>query len=123
MSSVATESTPPESARVSLAPPGTWRASSAATRAARSLGGRFLELAIAHQPLEARFDELGGALVGEAPQRVLQRLLQALRRGRVVAMGAAERLVHDFVDQAERLQPVGSDAERLGRLRRHLGVL
>src|SRR5262245_62220335 len=114
MSSATIESTPPERASVTRAPDGTYRRSCSRTHSARSLRGRFLELAIVHQPLEARLDELGRALVREAPQRILQRLLQALRGGGMVAVSAAQGLVHDLVDQAERLQAAGRDPENLG---------
>src|SRR5688572_24940876 len=70
-----TESTPPESA----------------TAVRLSFRG-FLELAIAHQALEARFDELPGLLVRELLERLGERLAQRLRGGLRVAVRAAERL-------------------------------
>src|SRR6185436_13792039 len=92
-----TESTPPESA----------------TATVLALG-RFLELAIAHQPLEASLDELLRLLLAQLLESVGERLLQRLRGRLRVAMRAAQRLGHDLVDQAERLQAAGGDAERVG---------
>src|SRR5574341_2637164 len=83
---------------------------------------RFLELAIGHQALEPALDELFRLLLLKSFQRLRQRLLERLHRRLGVAMRAAQRLGHDLVDEAERLQAVRRDAERLGRVRRHLGA-
>src|SRR5262249_20551762 len=81
--------------------------------------GRFLELAIAHQPFEAELDELLGLLLAQLLEGVGERLLQGLGRGLRVAVRAAERLGNDLVDEAEGLQAAGGDAERLGGVGRH----
>src|SRR5581483_2048798 len=83
----------------------------------------FLVLAIAHQALEALLDERCDVLLRERAQRVLQRLLYRERRRGGVAVRAAERLVQDADDQAERLQPARGDAERLRGLGRLVGAL
>src|SRR5688572_3240146 len=101
-----TESTPPERAT-----------------AVRGLAlARFLELAMAHQALKPLLDELARLFLLQLLQRLGERFLERLRRGLRIAVRAAERLGNDLVDQAERLQAVRGDAERLGRLGRHLGA-
>src|SRR5437016_14674808 len=71
----------------------------------------FLELAIAHEPFEPRFHQLLRLLVLDLLQRLGQRALERLRRHLRIAVRAAERLGNDPVDEAERLQPAGGDAE------------
>src|SRR3954447_17951054 len=71
-------------------------------------------------------EELGPALrqklLGTERRAALQfledRALQCANRRVGVAMSAAERLGHDSVDDAERLQVGGGDLHRFGRLRR-----
>src|SRR5687768_10998043 len=109
-----TESTPPESATVMRFPRND-------RRSALALGG-FLELAIAHQPLEALLDELFRLFFAQLLQRLGERLAQRLRRGLRIAVRAAQRLGNDPVDEAEGLQAARRDAERLGGLGRHLGA-
>src|SRR5688572_19062424 len=99
-----TESTPPER-----------------PTAISALGG-FLELAMAHQALEAFLDQVLRLLAVELLEGLEQRLAQRLECGLRVAVRAAERLGHDLVDQAERLQAGGGDGEGLGGLRRHARV-
>src|SRR5207244_4487179 len=67
--------------------------------------GRFLELAIGHNALEALLDQLFGLFLLQLLERLGERLAQRLRGGLGVAVRAAERLGHDLVDQSERLQP------------------
>src|SRR6185436_20599257 len=82
----------------------------------------FLELAIAHQPLEALLDELLRLLFAQLLERLGERLAQRLGGRLRVAVRAAERLGDDLVDEAEGLQAARGDAERLGGLGRHLGA-
>ena len=56
-------------------------------------------------------------------QRIVERALEVRGHLRVVAMGATHRLADDLVDQAQRLQAVRGDAQRLGRVGRPLGRL
>src|SRR6266545_1227995 len=72
-----TESTPPESPTATRLPRRSCARRKART-AASALGG-FLELAIAHQALEALFDELLRLLLLHLPQRFDERLLQRVR--------------------------------------------
>src|SRR5262249_16795786 len=118
--SSATESTPPESpTRMRLpASSGAARATAAGTSAL--LG--FPELAIAHEPVEPRLHQLFPLLLLDLLERFGERALERLRRGLRIAMRTAERLGHDLVDEPERLQPARGDAERLGRIRRHVGA-
>src|SRR3954469_20531094 len=115
-----TESTPPDSPTRTRLPwsPSSVRPTAAVTSAL--LG--FLELAIAHEPFEPRFHQLLRLLVLDLLQRLGQRALERLRRHLRIAVRAAERLGNDPVDEAEGLQPAGGDAERLGRIRCHLGA-
>src|SRR5262245_6101212 len=84
--------------------------------------GCFLELAIAHQPLEALLDELLWLLFAQLLERLAERLAQRLGGGLRVAVRAAERLGDDLVDQAEGLQAARGNAERFGGVGRHLGA-
>src|SRR5262245_10723665 len=101
----------------------------AATRASESAGVPrlllldFLELAMADELLEAALEQLVERRLLELAPTVLQGLLDGLHRRFGVAVRAAERLVHDLVDQAERLQARSGDAERLRRFRRIVGAL
>src|SRR5438445_1414558 len=88
-----------------------------------SLLGEFLEFAVVDPTLLAALEQGVGREVLEASQAVLDRLLQVLRRLGVVAMRAAERLVHHFVDDAQRLQARGRDAEAFRGLPRILRAL
>src|SRR5712691_12139652 len=106
----ATESRPPERPSARCAPGKILGASTAATLSGNSLELEFPELPIAHQALEALLDEFLGALVGKTAQRVGECLLQALGHGGRIAVRAAQRLVHDPVDQSKSLQAVGGDA-------------
>src|SRR5918999_6140322 len=99
-----TESTPPDNATATRFP--------AKAASSGSALGSFLELAIAHQPLEALLDELFGLFLLQLLQRLGERLSQRLRGRLRIAMRAAERLGHDLVDEAHRLQPACGDAER-----------
>ena len=76
--------------------------------------GRVAEAAVGLQPLVAALHQLAHRQVADLAEGVVQRPLQ--ERGHLldVAMRAADRLVDDLVDQAERLQPVRRDAELLG---------
>src|SRR3990172_6835711 len=103
MASSVTESTPPERPTTRCAPGCTTGCSAAATPSARLLDIEFLELAIAHQTLEAFLDKHGWPLVEERPHRILQGFFEVLRRPGVVAVRPAERLVDDFVHQPQRL--------------------
>src|SRR5882672_4966680 len=87
--SSATESTPPERPSARCEPGASAGASDAATLTARSLELGFLELAIAHQALEALLDEFLRVLVAELAQCVGERLFQVLGRRRRIAMGGA----------------------------------
>src|SRR5687767_10943512 len=138
--SITTESTPPDrAAQIDLfraealssdADKARWMRSTTAEPCARVacaaagllrmglLRAGFLELAIAHEALEAFFHEQGGLFRLELLERLGQRLAQRLPHGFGVSVRAAKRLVDDLVHQAERLQPAGSDAERLRGLRR-----
>src|SRR5262249_18424648 len=82
-----------------------------------------LELAVVDPALLAALEQLLGRQVLQAAKAVLDRLLEVLGRLRVVAMRAAERLGHDLVDDAERLQARRGDAEAFGRLARVLRAL
>src|SRR5262245_43163286 len=113
-SSRTTESSPPENPTHTRDP-----ASAASGISLRD----FLELAIVHQAILAALEERIDRQVLERAQRVLDRLLEVLRRIRGVAMGAAERLVDHLVDQAQRLQARRGDAQALGRLARVLRAL
>src|SRR5687768_11109862 len=75
-----------------------------------ALGG-FLEAAIGHQTLEALFDQLPGLFLLQVGERLGERLLQRGRGCLGIAVRAAQRLRHDLVDEAERLQAPGGDAE------------
>src|SRR6185436_10813553 len=115
------ESTPPERPTATRLPRRSCARKNA--RTARSALGGFLEPAIAHQALEALLDELLRLLFLHLPQRLDERLLQR-RRGRLrIAVRAAERLIDDPVDEAERLQAARGDAERFGGLGRLFGAL
>src|ERR1700682_2618538 len=92
-------------------------------RLAKPLFGEFLELPIVYPAFLAALEERVGRQVLEASQAVLDRLLQALRRFGVVAMGAAQGLGHHLVDDAQRLQPRRGDRQRVGRLARVVGAL
>src|SRR2546428_7507577 len=113
-----TESMPPERPTRMRLPcsPSSARATAAVTSAL--LG--FLELAIANEPFQPAFHQLFRLLLLDLLQRLGQRALECLRSDRGVAVRAAERLGHDLVDQADGLQAVRGNAERLGRLRRHV---
>src|SRR5438034_5253123 len=115
-----TESTPPERPTRMRLPcsPSSARPTAAVTSAL--LG--FLELAIAHEPFEPAFHQLFRLLFLDLLQRLGERALERLRCDGGVAVRTAERLGHDLVDEAEGLQAVRGDAERLGRLWRHLGA-
>src|SRR5882724_678754 len=115
-----TESTPPESPTTMRLPstPSSARPTAAVTSAL--LG--FLELAITHEPFEPRLHQLLRLLVLNLLERLGESALERLRRRLRVAVRAAERLGNDPVDQAERLQAAGGDAELLGRIGRHLGA-
>src|SRR5262249_7125019 len=111
-----TESMPPER-------PTAMRFFRCACRNARALAlAGFLELAIAHQPLEALFDELLRLLFAQLPERLGERLAQRLGGGLRVAVRAAQGLRDDLVDEPEGLQAARGDAERLGGVGRHLGA-
>jgi hypothetical protein len=87
-------------------PAWTCRARQTATRAAGSAGGLlFLVLAITEHAFETLLDEFGGESSATLAQGILQRLLQGLRHGPMIAMGAAQGFADDPVHQAERLQP------------------
>src|SRR5215472_6701247 len=119
-SSSTMESRPPESATASLAP-GSARSASAEASAASteavascpSAGREFLELAITEQLVLARLEKRVDGLLLHVVQCLGQGLLQRGHHRRVVAVRAAERLVHHLVDQAERLQAWRRDAQRL----------
>src|SRR5215213_7935943 len=64
-------------------------------RACLALAG-FLELAIAHQPLEALLDELFRLLFAQLLQRLGEGLAQRLGGGLRIAVRAAERLGDDL---------------------------
>src|SRR3954463_12501939 len=115
-----TESTPPESPtrKRLLRSPSIARRTAAGTLA---LPG-FLELAIAHEPFQPGLHQLFRLHFLELLQRFGERPLECLEAGLRIAMCAAEGLRHDLVDQAERLQPARRDAERFGRLGRHVGA-
>src|SRR5574343_1100263 len=93
-----TESQPPERPTESRSD-GTLRvARKAPTRVGRSLGRLFLEAAIAHQPLVAGRQQFARGQPGKLLEGILQGLLEVLCHGDVIAMRAAERLAHHFVD-------------------------
>ena len=54
---------------------------------------QFLELAIAHQPVDSLLDQFTGRQIGALAQCILQRALEVVRGGTIVAMGTAERFV------------------------------
>src|SRR5438876_1851725 len=127
------ESSPPDSATARLAPgrtcPARAAASAVLTTATASCGvgsltcGEFLELAIAEQLVLARFEHRVEWLLLHVAQRLGQGLLEHRHRGGVVAVRTADRLGDDLVDQAERLQALRRDPERLRGFFRVLGRL
>jgi hypothetical protein len=72
--------------------------------------GRFLELAISHQALEAALDELFRLLLLELLERLGERFLERLGGRLRVAVRAAERLGNDLVDEPEGLEAACGDA-------------
>src|SRR5204862_7149757 len=110
MESKATESRPPERPSARCAPGKIFGASTAATLSGNSLELEFLEFPIAHQALETLLDEFLGTLLGKTAQGVGERLLQALGHGGRIAVRAAQRLVDDVVDHADRLETACRDA-------------
>src|SRR5438105_13828212 len=80
--------------------------------ATRSAFRGFLELAIVHQPLEPFLHQLARFFLLQLLEHLGERLAQRLRARLRVAMRAAERLRHDLVDQAERLQPARRNGKR-----------
>src|SRR6266850_2058506 len=85
---------------------------------ARSTNRDLLEFAVGHQASESRLDQFVDRFPLRFRERLLQRLAQRLHHGRRVAVRAAEGLSDHAVHQAQRFQPVGRDAKRLGRVRR-----
>src|SRR5262249_30365564 len=121
---------PPESAMASRVPRVACVASAEAsavwtdaTASFSSARGEFLELAITEQLVFARFEERVEGLLLHVVQCLGQGLLERRHHGRVVAVRAAERLGDDLVDQAQRLQPLGRDTQRLRRFFGVTGVL
>src|SRR5471030_1842669 len=106
-SSSTVESRPPENPTHTASPGG---------RLAKALLGEFLELPIVDPAFLAPLEKRVGREVLEASQAVLDRLLEALRRLGVVAMGASQGLAHHLVDDAQRLQARRGDREGVGRL-------
>src|SRR5260370_21153694 len=98
------ESTPPERPTRMRLPcsPSSARPTAAVTSAL--LG--FLELAIAHEPFEPAFHQLFRLLLLDLLERLGERALERLRGDRGVTVRAAERFVHDLVDQADGLEAV-----------------
>jgi len=82
-----------------------------------------LKLAIMHDALVALPDQFLLARALELAQRVGERALEQLRHVRRVAVRATHRLADDAVDQAQRLEPMRGDAQRLGGLGRLRGAL
>src|SRR5487761_2180557 len=126
-SSNAIESRPPDSATAAAPPPGSEAASADATADRRrsagpgSAGGNLLESPIGEDLVFARLEQRVERLLLQVTQHLGERLLQRHHHRRVVAMGSAQRLVDDLVDQPELLQPGGGDPERLGGLGRMFG--
>src|SRR5262245_51526116 len=79
------------------------------------------EAAIALQPLVPPVQQLAHLQVRHLAPGVVEGALEEGRRLLVVAMRAADWLVDDLVDQAQRLQAVRGDAHRVGRFLRLLG--
>src|SRR5450631_1620035 len=95
-------------------------ADSSMRSAGSGFGGRFLELAIAHQARMASRQQVLGLDALELAQRVVERALEQPGHLDGIAVGAAHRLGNDAVDHAQRLEAVGRERQRLGRLGRLL---
>src|SRR6185312_15454597 len=96
---------------------------SPATTAGMREVGLFLERAVAAQALVAALEQLRRRYGRQPVQLLQQHSLQPDRHRVWVAVGAAQRLTHDLVDQAQLEQPRGGHAERLGGLLGLVGVL
>eukprot|EP00042_Codosiga_hollandica_P001261 m.925518 g.925518 ORF g.925518 m.925518 type:complete len:419 (-) comp132159_c0_seq1:150-1406(-) len=81
------------------------------------------ESAIGLQALVATVQQFAGLQVADLAQRIRQRTLEVGCHLLGVAVGAAHRLADDLVDEPQRLQAVGRDAQRVGRVGRALTAL
>src|SRR6516225_6795484 len=84
-------------------------------RAMRALRGVFGKYAETGDLLGARQAQLIARHGIELIEMADECRLEPHRRGRGVAMRATERLLDELIHQAELLQPVGREVERLGR--------
>src|SRR5258706_2952050 len=119
------ESSPPENPTQTGASAGisARRSGKSSMRCRAPLFRQLLELAIVDPALLAALEQLLGREVLQPAQALLDRLLQALRPFRGIAMPAAERLVDHLCGHAERLQARRGDREALGRPPRVVGAL
>ncbi|KAF4516425.1 hypothetical protein B566_EDAN003171 [Ephemera danica] len=74
-------------------------------------------------PLVSRRKQFCGGHAGQVFERILQRFLERLCHGRIVAVRTAERFADNPVDQTQCLQALGGDAHGLGRFGRLVGTL
>src|SRR5437763_15614822 len=135
----ATESRPPNRPTATVARRGTCNASAlstaVATRAApscratrppsseppASAGDHLLEFAITEDFVLARIEKRIERLILKIAQHLDERFFERHHHRGMIAMRAAQRLVHHLVDQTELLQTRGGDPEGFCSFRRMLG--